>query len=485
MHRLDQNKTPLFTGLKKHWEKLPISGHVPGHKYGRVFPDMASDYFEGILKLDATEITGLDDLHDPEGMIEEAQALAADLYGAEATFFLVNGSTAGNLAMILASCPRGSRVLIQRNCHKSILNGLELAGAEPVLLSCEMDNSLGVAASVSVKQLEKTLKSTDRLSAVILTNPNYYGLSMDLERIIQKVHEYDIPILIDEAHGAHFVAGVGFPASALELGADMVVHSAHKTLPAMTMGSFLHVQGDLIKKEQVAYYLRMLQSSSPSYPIMASLDLARYYLASLKQKGTGELLKDNNFIREEIAKLEGIEIVAPECSTMKADPLKLTLRSTRGLSGYDLQGLLEKEGVFVELADPQNVLIILPLAVYGSKHDMIEGIAQALKDVTEHDGIETCSSLPSFPGEVSQLAVPLGQQQDYSTVKRELEDAVGEVAAESIIPYPPGIPVLLKGEKISQQAVDYILRIRALGARFQGNEGLKSNYIFIYKKKKE
>lgn len=482
----DQTRTPIFTALKEHWERSPISGHVPGHKFGEVFPAEGQAYFEGILKLDATEITGLDDLHQPEEMIKEAQELAAKLYGAEATYFLVNGSTVGNLAMILAVCMKGSRVLVQRNCHKSILNGLELAGAEPIFLSCEFDSKVGVSTSVSKTGIEEALQTIDNISAVILTNPTYYGMSMELEEIMEIVHEKNIPVLMDEAHGAHFVLGEPFPASALTLGADVVVQSAHKTLPAMTMGSFLHVQGQLVNKERVAYYLRMLQSSSPSYPLMASLDLARYYLACLSRNGMDEIVGEVYHIRNELNKLDGITVVVSENSGLTMDPLKVIIRSTKGLSGFELQKILEKEGVFPELADAWNVLIVLPLAVMERKHDMIERIERALKNNGSMVGEQLSSiHVSSFPVRVSQLAIPISEHAKYETIVCKVEEAVGEVSAESVIPYPPGIPVLFKGERITEQIVAYINDLKRLGARFQGNDHLKSNYISIYKKAKE
>ncbi len=481
---LDQSRTPLFSALKKHVEGSPLSGHVPGHKYGAVFPAEASGYFEDILKLDVTEITGLDDLHDPEGIIEEAQRLAADLYGSDNTYFLVNGSTVGNLAMILGTCTRGGKVLVQRNCHKSILNGLELAGVEPVFLSSVVDERLGVAVSIKPEQLKEALETVEGIEAVILTNPNYYGVAMDLDELVAMIHAFDIPVLVDEAHGAHFVLGEPFPKTALASGADLVVQSAHKTLPAMTMASFLHVQGNLVKKDQITRCLKMLQSSSPSYPLMASLDLARFYLASLKKQDVLDIYNSIMATHQEIGNIKGVDIVWPQTG-LQVDPLKLTVRSTTGLSGFALQELLEKEGLYVELADPQNVLIILPLAVHDRKHDMIERIGRALQGKTEREVVTIQLVVPPYPAELSRLAIPFSEQHDYMVVRCCLEDALGEIAAEPVIPYPPGIPLLFKGERITRSTLECIKELKELGARFQGSECLKSNYMFIYKKEKE
>lgn len=483
--KMDQQKTPIYSRLKEHWETNPVSGHVPGHKYGRVLPEKGQAYFRDILKIDATEISGLDDLHDPEEMIKEGQELVADLYGSDASFFLVNGSTVGNLAMILAACSRGGRVLVQRNCHKSILNGLELAGAEPVFLSCGYDSGVEVSTSIALDELDEALKTIQDVQAVILTNPNYYGLSIELKAIIERVHEEGIPVLVDEAHGAHFVLGEAFPISALELGADAVVHSAHKTLPAMTMGSFLHIKGNLVREERIAYYLRMLQSSSPSYPIMASLDLARFYLAALTKEDVSAIIEETAEIRRELDKLDGLSVVVPESKSIAVDPLKVVMRSTRNWSGFELQKVLEKEGVFSELADAWNVLIVLPLAVMDAKHDMIERIERALQKNVGNESSRKEISVPLFPMRISQLAIHLDKQQKLSSMECKLEEAVGKVAAESIIPYPPGIPVLLKGERITEEVVGYLGQLKRLGARFQGNDRIKSNYISIYKEVKE
>ncbi|TYS61756.1 aminotransferase class I/II-fold pyridoxal phosphate-dependent enzyme [Sutcliffiella horikoshii] len=482
---LDQTKTPLFSGLRRHWEGSPLSGHVPGHKYGTVLPDEARDYYKDILKLDATEITGLDDLHDPEGMIDEAQRLASNLYGSDETFFLVNGSTVGNLAMILATCTRGSKVLVQRNCHKSVLNGLELAGVDPVFLPCEVDENLEVAVSVDLPYLYEALESINGITAVVLTNPNYYGVAVDLDDIIRVIHNHGIPVLVDEAHGAHFLLGRPFPKSALVSGADVVVHSAHKTLPAMTMGSWMHIQGNRVKKERVIHYLKMLQSSSPSYPLMASLDIARYYLACLSQQEIQAIVEGLKVIHQELKKVKEIEVVTPINSRLFVDPLKVTLQSTNGLSGFKLSSLLEKEGLFVELADPKNVLIIMPLAVNEKKHDMIERIVRAVTNETDGGPKKKQITLPPFPAEISELTIPFSKQAEYRKVKCPIEEAIGEVAAEAIVPYPPGIPLLFNGEMITSSTVEYIKALQHIGARFQASEAFKSNYIYIYKKIKE
>ena len=479
MKSLNQKETPLYTTLINHFKKNPISGHVPGHKYGSNLPDdkeIQHSFYE-ILKLDVTEITGLDDLHDPAGAIQDAQKLAAELYDADETFFLINGSTVGNLVMIMSTCANGGRVLVQRNCHKSIMNGIELAGAQPIFLSPQIHEEIGVPTYIDIEQVKFALNQFEDIRALVITNPNYYGVSLPLEEIIQYAHSKKVPVLVDEAHGAHFVLGDPFPRSSLSMGADIVVQSAHKTLPAMTMGSFLHVKSKLVDKEKVAYYLKMLQSSSPSYPIMASLDIARYYLASFTQHDVKLMNENIKKLVTELNNIEEIEVIGNE---KNKDPLKLILRSTIGLSGYELQQRLEEENVFVELADPLNVLFILPLSHEYSFHDMICRIRKAVHWKEKRPNTFTKGNELTFPVDVNELVLNYSEQNKLPVKEVQIDKAIGEISAETIVPYPPGIPVLIKGERISHNVVDYIKNLATLGARFQGTDFTNKQTIQIF-----
>jgi arginine/lysine/ornithine decarboxylase len=232
-----QTRIPLYEALIHYKNTNEISFHVPGHKSGVVLNQQSQNIFKELLKIDATEISGLDDLHSPEGVIKEAEELLAALYQVKKSFFLVNGSTVGNLAMILSVCEKDDVILVQRNCHKSVLNAIKLAKARPVFLEPEYNSEWKTSTGVAEKIVEKAISLYPNAKAVVLTYPNYYGMVYDLKSIIDLAHLKNIPVLVDEAHGPHFIIGEPFPASAIQLGADMVVHSAHKTLPAMTMGS--------------------------------------------------------------------------------------------------------------------------------------------------------------------------------------------------------------------------------------------------------
>ncbi|MCH1626961.1 aminotransferase class I/II-fold pyridoxal phosphate-dependent enzyme [Ferdinandcohnia quinoae] len=461
------NHTPLFDALYHHSKQSPISMHVPGHKYGAVFPGKGNDYYKEILQIDATELTGLDDLHQPEGPILEAEELAAKLYGVKKTFFLVNGSTVGNLAMILAATEKNNTVLVQRNSHKSIINGLKLAGVNPVFLHPEYDEDVQVPTYVSFTTVKKAFEKYPHTKALILTSPNYFGMAnlTELKKIISFAHSHQIPVLVDEAHGAHFILE-DFPESAITLGADIVVHSAHKTLPAMTMGSFLHVNSKIIDATHVQSYLQMLQSSSPSYPIMASLDLARHYLGKIKAEGTIPIIASIKNLKESVKRIPQIKLVESNNQSIHTDPLKMTLQTQCSFNGYQLQHLFEKEGIFTELADPNHVLFVLPLAIIEN----VEDFYQLLNKSVSHVPLTPETSIGSkyFLEKITTLSLSYQEIKGYNKRVVSIENAVGEISAEMIIPYPPGIPLIMEGERITEKHLEVISLYLETGARFQG-----------------
>ncbi|WP_226671252.1 aminotransferase class I/II-fold pyridoxal phosphate-dependent enzyme [Metabacillus litoralis] len=473
-------QTPLFTALMQHAKRKSLSFHVPGHKNGKVFMRQAEQIYKEVLSLDVTELTGLDDLHHPTDVIAESQQLTADLYGVKNSYFLVNGSTVGNMAMILACCNEGDEVLVQRNSHKSIINAVQLAGASPIFLTPKIDANYHVPSYVDMATIEHAIDCYPNAKALILSNPNYYGLTVNLNKVIQLAHEHHIPVLVDEAHGAHFIAGKGFPASAINEGADVIVHSAHKTLPAMTMGSFLHYNSNLVDKEKLEFYLSVLQSSSPSYPIMASLDLARAYLEDvIGNNGTNKILNTIKLIKEQIEKIDGIEIVQSADPLIYTDPLKLTVRSTTGLSGYELQEWFECQNIYIELADLFNALLVLPF-----DHKRVN---------LEHLNKKTPSTSISFTTN-KRLQLQYKQhngmnrlEKPYSYLKTcekeciRLEDAIGHISAESIIPYPPGIPFIIIGETITKDVIEQLKEMLEIDINIQGDENIRKGNITIYR----
>ena len=458
---MEQHRTPIYQTLKIFHDENPISFHVPGHKNGLLFPMHAHEFFDSILRLDMTELPGLDDLHAPTGAIADAEKLAADFFKSEHTFFLVGGSTAGNLAMILAACSSGDNVIVQRNSHKSIMNGLELSGAKPVFIAPEFESEVDRYTNPSMKTLQEALRSYPDAKAIVLTYPDYFGKTYEIKEMIELAHAYNIPVLVDEAHGVHFSLGEPFPVSALDLGADVVVQSAHKMAPAMTMASFLHMKSELLSKERVAHYLQMIQSSSPSYPLMASLDLARSFLAVMKREAMERFL-------ESASKVRGILTDSEHWNEVPGnDPLKITLQMKLGISAKDAASFFERQNIYPELITHNQILFIHGLAPFQKINQLKKAVKRVngqLKNIVRHDTIETARL---FQQKVQGLSLSYAEMNKLGKKQVPLNKARGFVAAESVIPYPPGIPLLLKGETVAADHIEAIEQMRRQGVQIQ------------------
>ncbi|NRD77446.1 aminotransferase class I/II-fold pyridoxal phosphate-dependent enzyme [Bacillus sp. BRMEA1] len=475
---MDQSRIPLYEALISHANQEPVSFHVPGHKYGHLSPFVESGPFSYILRIDATELSGLDDLHAPEGAILEAEGLLADLYKVKKSYFLVNGSTVGNLAMVMAACSEDDVVLVQRNCHKSILNALNLSKARPVFLEPDYNQDWQVASEVSFSTVKQAIQLYPEAKALILTYPNYYGMVFDLSKMIEEAHNHHIPVLVDEAHGAHFIVGSPFPASAVELGADVVVQSAHKTLPAMTMGSYLHFNSEILSLDKVKTYLSMLQSSSPSYPIMASLDISRSFIAGYEQKDATYLFAEIQGFKKELECIPALKVL--EFEDHQGDVLKVTVQSQCGYSGFELQSEFERQAIYTEMADPNNILFILPLLKAGQHYPLEESVSkikQALKGFPVHS-VKRAREIEG--PKISELAIAFKEMSCLEEKVLPIKMAGQHVCSETIIPYPPGIPLLLKGERITIEKLDQLQHLLASGARFQGGSLLKQGLIKVF-----
>ena len=469
----DHTRTPLIEAIERHRSMQPISFHVPGHKNGLLVQEDHPFY-----QSDLTELSGLDDLHDSHEAIREAEELLGDVYGSLVSHFLVNGSTVGNIASILASCEPGDTVFVQRNCHKSVLNGIRLAKAVLVFIETEWDDS-GTALGIRLDDIKEAMKVFPHVKACVLTYPTYYGFTYNLKEIIDECHKHDVICIIDEAHGAHFTLGPPFPEPAMACGADIVVHSAHKMLPAMTMGSYLHIGSTRGDAHKVKDYLTMLQSSSPSYPIMASLDYARSYVGTFLQEDLHQTLED---IREFI---DGIVRIHPQLMVQQAhDPLKLIMKF-EGRTGYVLKGLLESVGVYPELADPNQVLLILPLVKKGFSFPYGEAITRIIKAL-ENEPVVEVNPIGRITGSkrttpFSGLALTMEEMDGKEEVLISLEDAEGEVSAGMVTPYPPGIPLLVPGERITADVIRRLKEYIENKANIQGHHRLADHCVYVYR----
>lgn len=485
--------------------------------------------FLEMMRLDVTEISGTDDLHHPEGVIMEAQQLAADCYGAEESFFLVGGSTAGNLSLLLTVCDEpGSIVLVQRNVHKSVIHGLMLAGAKAVFLEPWVDPTSGLAVMPSVKTVQAAVQAYPEAKGLLVTLPNYYGMGADLTPIARICHEAGMPLLVDEAHGAHYGQHPELPASALSCGADGVVQSTHKMLSAFTMGAMLHVQGTRINRSLLRQRLAMVQSSSPSYPVMASLDLARRLLhvqgaqtftaglaaVSIFKRGLAELPRFRLLQPAVLQQQELSAEVEPADQTAHAsaaqpeqmhgqsaaelghaaagytaqDPFKAVIYDGLGiLSGYGLQQQLEARGCIPEMSDEQYVVLLFSL---GSTEEDAQHVLLALQDISSAFAVEGDLLSPEESGEHMRgekhyistwnnsqekatyysEPIPFSLQpiREEHTIVIPNNECAGRRSAEMVIPYPPGIPLVYPGERISPTILARIQLLRDEGAKFHG-----------------
>ncbi|SFD72454.1 lysine decarboxylase [Lentibacillus persicus] len=457
----NQKNTPLYTMLENFTASRPVSFHVPGHKNGNIIPSQGKEAFKSLLQLDLTELSGLDDLHAPHGVIKDAQELTAELFEADASYFLIGGSTSGNLAMILSVCSPGDEMIVQRNSHKSIFNGLELAGAKPVFVAPEFDEAVHRYTAPGKDSIKRALDRHPRAKGVVLTYPDYFGRTYGLNEMIQLIHEYNIPVLVDEAHGIHFFLDDSFPEAALAMGADAVVQSAHKMAPAMTMGAFLHTQSERMSSSRIARYLQMVQSSSPSYPIMASLDLARSFLAHLTSTDLRRILNSAEEVRDILKKGDLWHIVPGD------DPLKITLQAKLGVPAETIAGLFEQEGIYPELATHNQLLLVHGLAPFNQMKRLEKAVGRInaqLKNIPNHDIIDTNNL---FKERITELELDYFTMNQRNSIQVPLRKAENCIAAEAVIPYPPGIPFVLKGEQITRNHIEIIEQFMQQGVTIQ------------------
>lgn len=464
-----ENPAPVYEMLERHAKRRGTAFHVPGHKQRADWRNEAADArYERLLKLDVTELADTDDLHHPTGPIAEAQRLAAVCFGAEETRFLVGGSTAGNLAMILGTTAPGDLLIVQRNVHRSIFHGLMLAGVRAVLLQPEIDAGTGLAVMPAADLIRDAIGRYPEARGVVLCTPNYYGMGGDLRPIAEVAHEAGMPLLVDEAHGPHFGLHPEFPASALQAGADAVVQSTHKMLGAMTMGAMLHVQGPRIDREAVRQALRMVQSSSPSFPLLASLDLAR---SQVHEGGAAAFALAMTAAASIRGRLPGTAFRAIEASVpYRQDPLKLVLYNVGGaMSGFRLRDELAARNCAIEMADARYAVLALGI---GTRQEDADKLVEALLDmsVSLPEG-STNRSPGQAPTPAADIPLPTSFSRNLPATERvRLEGSAGRTAGEWVVPYPPGIPELYPGEVVTEETIARLLHWRKQGAQIQGAE---------------
>ncbi|HAU32237.1 MAG: Arginine decarboxylase [Desulfotomaculum sp. 46_296] len=466
----DQYEAPLYTSLLKHLKNGYAHLHLPAHRQGQALSALWEGLKQDLFKIDLTELPGLDNLNNPKGPIARAQSLAAGLYGAKRTFFLVNGTSVGLQAFLMALCCPGEKIIIPRDSHRSVLAGLVLSGADPVYLVSSMVEGFGIPEGPGEAQAAEALEACGEAKGVLTTYPNYYGIAADLKKLAETVHRAGKPLMADEAHAAHFPFHPSLPEGGLSCGADASVMSMHKMGGSLTQSSLLHLQGDFFDPGDVAAALACLQTSSPSYPLLVSLDLARHMLAEKGRQLLDSAVQKAGQVRESAGKIPGLKVL--ESSHLKKgcslDPTRITISGAGlGLTGFQLSAMLfEKYGVNVEMADFTNIVLVIGV---GATEKDCGRLVDGLKEISR-ERQAAARPMPAPPGPPALPPRQLTPRQAWFSGKGKvsLEGCAGLVCGEWVAVYPPGIPVIYPGEEFTPEIVEYLKWVKASGAPVVG-----------------
>ena len=475
-----QNKRPLADLLKSYVGSDRISFHVPGHKGETEMQGgkrLAGLFPQNVLKADITEIDGFDDLHCPEGVIAEAQQLAAELFGAEETFFLVNGTTSGIMAAVAAAAWEEAPVLIARDCHKSVIRGLIFSGAMPVYIQNDFDISLEIPCGIRTETVRDALEKNPGVRALILSNPSYYGTYSQLREIVELCHREGVQVIADEAHGAQlYFAPSQEICGALEAGCDVSVQSTHKMLGSLTQSSMLHVQGDLVDRSRLRALVSMMNTTSPSYLLMSSLDAVRRDMAQCGRAVWENVFSLTRQAAEEISAIPGMHCVTrfsgSDGRTHETEGARLLITAGEaGIGGRELVDILARRyHIDMEFADHRYVIAV---SGSGTTAEHFLRLKEALADIARTRGVQKkapavlkidemssdalCSSTEAFC-RLKRRSVMTPRKAFYSSHETvPLADACGKASASDVAVYPPGIPVLCPGEEITEEICSYLL----------------------------
>ena len=451
-------KAPIVEALRAAYNNPTYQFHIPGHTKGLgTLPAFRNLIGKKALMVDTTdEFDNLGTLTPATGPIKEAQELAAQAFGAKKTFFLINGSTIGNLAIAMGLTKKGQKVIVNRNCHRSILTGLIISGADPLWVIPEKFSDWGLWGNIDANSIEKLLKENDDVSAVWITNPTYEGVVSDVKSISTICKKYNVPLIVDEAHGCLWNFNEKLPVTSLKLGADIVVHSLHKTGGSMSQSSMLHISKDSkINAEDVERSLMLLHTTSPSLMLLGSLDAARANLQSQRgQKQLARAISNAKFLRTEIDKMDSIHQLKSDFG-YKTDVTKIFIKAD-GLSGKRLESILEIDfGIEVESASDEGILILSNL---GNKRSDFEYLVNCLKKIDTHDYkdiyyLENKKHMPMLTPIIKK-----NLREAYFSEKEIIpkDQAVGRLSGEVVAECPPGISILLPGELITEAHLPYL-----------------------------
>ncbi len=475
-----QSDAPVLEAMQNHLQNRVVPFDVPGHKGGRGNKELTDFLGLSCLKADVNSMKPLDNLCHPVSVIKEAQELAAEAFGAKNVFFVVNGTTGSVQAMIMSATQAGDKIIMPRNVHRSAINALVVNGAIPVYVNPGTNKQLGIPLGMSVDEVEKAIKANPDAKAVLINNPTYYGVCSDLRAIVELAHKHNMLALVDEAHGTHFYFGEDMPVSGMAAGADMAAVSMHKTGGSLTQSSLL-LCGENINADYVRQVINLTQTTSGSYLLISSLDIARKNLALNGKELFRKTVKYAEYARSEINKIGGFYAFGNELCDGGAffdfDKTKLSVHTRDvGLAGIEVYDLLRDEyGIQIEFGDIGNILAII------SAGDRALEIERLISSLSEIKRLYSKDKSGMFDHEYINPEVITAPQKAFYGNKKSvpINESSGKVCAEFVMCYPPGIPILAPGEKITDEIINYINYAKEKGCFMTGTQDMKIENINV------
>ena len=482
MNQLIQQRAPIFEALRQYKVNRVVPFDVPGHKGGRGNKELTDFLGEQCMKVDVNSSKPLDNLCHPVSVIKEASEIAADAFGAAHAFFMVGGTTSSVQTMVMSVCKRGDKIIMPRNVHRSAINALVVCGAIPVYVNPGLNKELGIPLGMPLEEVRKAIGENPDAKAILVNNPTYYGVCSNLKAITDLAHGAGMKVIVDEAHGAHFYFGENMPMTAMEAGADMAAVSMHKTGGSLTQSSFL-LCGPNMNEGYVRQIINLTQTTSGSYLLMTSLDLARKNLAINGHEIFKKTLDYAEYARKEINDIGGYYAFGSELINgddfYDFDKTKLSIHTRHiGLAGIEVYDLLRDEyGIQIEFGDISNVLAIISAGDRTFEIERLIGALQEIKRIYEKD------MAGMFDHEYIDPDVVLGPQEAFYHEKKSLpiEECVNQICGEFIMCYPPGIPILAPGERITKDILNYISYAKEKGCSMTGPEDPEIEYLNVLK----
>lgn len=480
MHSLSQGKAPIYEALQRYKSMRVVSFDVPGHKQGRGNPELTEFLGEKCLSVDVNSMKPLDNLVHPVSVIKEAEELAADAFGSSHAFFMVNGTTSAVQAMIMSACKQGEKIIMPRNVHRSAINALIISGAIPVYVNPGVNKKLGIPLGMSLNEVKKAIDENPDAKAIFVNNPTYYGICSDLRTITELAHRHNMLVLVDEAHGTHFYFGEDMPVNAMVAGADMSAVSMHKTGGSLTQSSFLLI-GSRLSKGHVRQTINLTQTTSGSYLLLSSLDISRRNLALEGKRIFEKVSSLANYAREEINKIGGYYAFSTELingdSVFAFDHTKLSIYTREiGLAGIEVYDILRDEyGIQIEFGDIGNILAIISV---GDRALALERLVSSLSEIKR---LYMRDKAGMFDHEYINPEVVMAPQRAFYSDQHSvaIKDSTGYISGEFVMAYPPGIPILAPGERITEEIIDYIAYAKVKGCFLTGTEDMAIENIRV------